>query len=49
MSDGVMGTLRVGGRSLAPPTHRQADGSNSITAKIHLELDIKRLLFLGKY
>ena len=34
-----------GGRSLAPPTHRWADGSNSITAKIHLELNIKRLLF----
>ena len=49
MSDSVMGTLRVGGRSPAPPTHRRADGSNSTTTKIHLELDIKRYYSEGKY
>ena len=40
----VFGHAALGGRSLAPPTHRRADGSNSITAKIHVVAGYKAFI-----
>ena len=40
----VFGSIARGGRSLLPPTHRWADSSNSITAKIHLVAGYKAFI-----